>query len=60
MTTNREYLATLSNEELAELLGKQDCQVCIYKDIDCYRPSDKEYDCVEGILQWLNAEHIDE
>lgn len=54
MTTNREKLAKITNEELAEFLGKQDCSFCISKKIDCYRYND--YDCEKGILQWLNQE----
>ena len=56
MITNREKLNKMTNEELAEMLGKHDCEYCIYRDIDCYRPHDEECDCTQGILQWLNQE----
>lgn len=60
MTTNREKLAKMTNKELAEMLGKQDCKYCIYKNVDCYRPSIQDYDCEKGILQWLNQESKEE
>ena len=57
MTTNREYLATLSNEELAEFLGIDSlCKLCTHYD----KQSCIEVDCVEGTLQWLNAERGEE
>ena len=57
MTTNRERINNMTNEELAEFLGKYDCLYCIYKDIECYRYKNVgECDCTEGILQWLNKE----
>lgn len=56
MATNRQKLAKMTNEELAELLGNDGCLYCIYQDVECYRPSIGRYDCKEGILQWLNQE----
>ena len=59
-TTNRQKLAKMTNEQLAKILsgydcqsGRQDCQYCIYKEVDCYS---RDCNCVEGILQWLNQE----
>ncbi len=50
MITNKEKLANMPNEELAEFLSKQDCKFCIFYDIDC------DWECEKGILQWLNKE----
>lgn len=56
MTTNREYLATLSSEELAELFNVDGlCNLCIHYGIICINK-----DCYEGTLQWLNAEREEE
>lgn len=53
--TNREYLAALSNEELAEFLGlNSSCKLCTYYNKqDCMKIGCV---CIEGTLQWLNAE----
>lgn len=57
MATNRERINNMTNEELAEMLGKQDCQYCIHKVDDCYRSNSWDNgDCPQGILQWLNQE----
>ena len=49
--TNREYLAKMTNEELAEFFNFDGlCNICIYNDITCV-----DKDCYEGTLQWLNA-----
>lgn len=54
---NREYLAKMTNEELAEFLGIDSlCKLCTHYN----KQSCIEVGCVEGTLQWLNAEHIDE
>ena len=53
MTTNREKLAKMTNEELAEFFDKQGfCVMCIYK----YQKDCLERDCEYGTLQWLNQE----
>lgn len=54
MITNREKLAKMTNEELAEMLAYQDCRYCVFQHIDCYGEND--YDCQCGILEWLNQE----
>ena len=53
MTTNREKLAKMTNEELAEFFDKESlCVMCIYK----YQAGCLERDCEYGTLQWLNQE----
>jgi len=50
MTTNREKLAKMTNEELAEWLeGVIDC-------ISCPCKCEMSKKCVDNILQWLNQE----
>lgn len=55
MTINREKLANMTNEELADILAKcsdiKVCNYCIYNN-NCSR----EIQCYEGILKWLNQE----
>ena len=53
MTTNREKLNQMSNEELAEILAmsSRSCKYCKYEDSGCYDST-----CYSGILQWLNQE----
>lgn len=50
MTTNREKLAKMTNEELAEFLSNGACKYCYYKE-DC-----SPEPCSAGILKWLNQE----
>lgn len=63
--TNREKLAKMTNEELAEFIDeieyKDSCTFCIYSgeyqnkdDVLCVKP--RGIDCVQGILQWLEQE----
>ena len=60
MTTNREKLNQMSNEELAEIMGDIDtsCDFCAYADISrekiCSKPRGEK--CIDGILQWLQQE----
>jgi len=55
MTTNRDKLNKMTNEELAEFLSTFDCCMCVYdKEVDCL--SDVHKECFRGILQWLNQE----
>lgn len=50
--TNREWLATLTDEELAIQL-EISCNSCVYElDRVCG-------DCVEGLKEWLKSEHKD-
>ena len=53
MTTNREKLAKMTNEELAHIFARSNdisvCEYCVYDDM-CGR----ETSCYDGILQWLN------
>lgn len=53
MTTNREKLNQMSNEEFAEILAmsSRSCKYCKYADSGCYDST-----CYSGILQWLNQE----
>ena len=50
--TNREWLATLNDEELGGHL-EFSCNSCVYE------PNRLCGDCVEGIRQWLKSEHED-
>lgn len=51
--TNREWLESLSDEELAIVIGG--CNCCVYDDTDdC---ADKVDTCCGGRLKWLQAEH---
>ena len=60
--TNREWLAMLSNEDLAKFVYSGslsdelvDCRMCVY-----LHKSDCEYfksRCIDGITKWLEAEH---
>ena len=54
MTTNRERINAMSNEELANILVNDICPYCIYQDVDC--EIDDDCECTVGILQWLNKE----
>ena len=49
--TNREKLATMSNEDLAEILSKlgDSCRLCI--DDSCGQKT-----CVDNIKRWLESE----
>lgn len=56
---NREYLAKMTNKELAEFLTNEACCYCAFQQIDCYS-EENDYNCSDGILQWLNAERGEE
>lgn len=55
MTTNREKLVNMTNEELAFIFAMSSstktCKYCRYKDSNC-----DDLFCYNGILQWLNQE----
>ena len=53
MTTNREKLNQMSNEEFAEILAtsSSSCKYCKYEGSDC-----TDFTCYSCILQWLNQE----
>ena len=53
MTTNKEKLAKMTNEELANFLYNTTCcDRCLNKNrLDCYARF-----CKQGTLQWLNQE----
>lgn len=54
--TNREWLASMTNEKLSEWKkNKIDCDMCIKKG-RCW-PVAK---CIEGMTEWLEAEHKEE
>lgn len=48
--TNREWLNSLSNEELGKMV-EEACKMCIGDDDDkiCFK-----HTCAEGITEWLN------
>ena len=50
---NREKLANMSNEELAEILGKMPCSCCMAYDL-CHSRDD--LDCEDVIALWLESE----
>lgn len=54
MTTNRDKINAMTNEELAEFLAYQDCRYCVFQQVECYKSND--FTCKDGILQWLNQE----
>ena len=54
MTTNREQLNQMSNEELADILANDVCLCCIYRDVHC--EFDDDCECTVGITKWLNQE----
>ena len=55
--TNREWLASLSNTDLADVLLErpfEDCYLCPHHLIhDCINDDD----CLDAIVPWLEAEH---
>lgn len=55
MTTNREKLNNMTNEELADIFSMcphiKVCDYCIYN-----KKCSREIQCYEGILKWLNSE----
>ena len=55
MTTNREKLVNMTNEELAVIFAMSSstkvCKYCRYKGSNC-----DDLLCKNGILQWLNQE----
>lgn len=53
MTTNREKLAKMTNEELAKFIYNiEDCNLCAYD----YNYCNPNLCCIQGILLWLNQE----
>ena len=54
MTTNREKLNQMTNEELADILANDVCLCCIYRDVHC--EFDDDCECTVGITKWLNQE----
>ena len=55
MTTHRERINNMTNEELAEIFAMssstKSCKYCRYKGFDC-----EDLTCYNGILKWLNQE----
>lgn len=51
--TNREWLHTLSNQELANQ-QVDSCNMCVLRPEDCAKSG---MSCREGILIWLDKEH---
>lgn len=55
--TNREWLESLSDEELAKFIEnahRDNCYACDFRSNICAG------DCLEGIQHWLQSEHDDE
>lgn len=52
--TNRQKLAKMTNEQLADILVNDICPYCIYQDVDC--EIDDDCECTVGIAKWLNQE----
>ena len=60
--TNREWLETLTDEELAKWHVEIGCGSCAHNPEKRWyvNISDSEFDedyCIDGITQWLKAEH---
>lgn len=53
--TNLEYIRTLDAEKMVEMLLSEDCPYCIGK-LNCRG----DLNCNEGVLAWLQQEHIEE
>lgn len=55
MTTNRDKINAMSNEELASFLSQRGvCKLCSYLELpnlDCLKEN-----CIEGIIKWLENE----
>ena len=51
--TNREKLAQITNDELAQIIVDNMCKMCVfeYASIGC-----RNYSCKEDILEWLESE----
>lgn len=57
--TNREWLESLSDEELAHFIDNahsDNCYACAFQSDTCAGI----YDCLNGIKYWLQSEHKDE
>lgn len=54
--TNGGKIRRMTNEELAKLLSQDSCKTCPYQlDVSCH-----EQECIEGHLQWLKQEGVNE
>lgn len=53
MTTNRDKINKMTNEELAKFILDTNEEVCRFCTNRCLYRSD---DCQKGILEWLNQE----
>lgn len=52
--TNREWLNSLSDEALADLLNDCGCDCCVGTRLNCYG------NCRNGFVEWLKKEHEDD
>lgn len=50
--TNREWLESLSDEELAKII--RHCRMCVHLGEECL--TNKPYDCNSGNVLWLQSE----
>lgn len=54
--TNREWMESLSNKDLAKVLHEapfEDCSLCPHDGVDCLGADD----CLDAIKPWLEAKH---
>ena len=62
--TNREWLESLSDEELVDEITGVVCHRCIYKQESempkCVIVNYDSYVCKRGVKYWLKAEHKDD
>lgn len=50
--TNRKWLESLSDKELARVMSAVMCEHCVYEDVlDCHA------NCQNGIRMWLERQH---
>ena len=61
--TNREWLESLSDEELAKFLIKRKvCTICAYHKLYrsvCNSKTILRLNCSKGVIEWLQTEHKD-
>ena len=55
MTTNRDIINTLSNEDLAEIIAHGDILNMACIDYRCEKEDNDEFDCVECIKKFLES-----
>lgn len=64
--TNREWLQTLTDEQLAYIMTEVGCGCCVYTfrlEGDCPNMRPEHFNtqhCIDGTTKWLKAEHKDD